>query len=106
MWFTGTWGFQWYAARAGAEALAAVPRLEMDRVRWGDVLVGSRTRDQRLVDALSLEHVESFYDGQEMKGHVMGAGAGFYSPDWGNLPWTFQPAPAEWFDAWKIRGRR
>jgi len=114
VWYSGHWGFQWYAEAAGARHLdeSAQPG---DRVvaspyrmgalrRWsrrrlaalpgGDSEPGGRVMDMQLGDS-------------EPGGRVMDMqlGVGFYSNEWGYLPWWWSSNEVDRFHVWEIVAR-
>ncbi|MBI5507363.1 MAG: hypothetical protein HY903_01295 [Deltaproteobacteria bacterium] len=96
VWMDGGWGFQWYAMRAGARALATTPPLPQP----GDVVV-SGPQGGRLqgLPRRSLERQEIF---DRPGGRVLGAGAGFYSDTFGFLPWSYGTGEIGRIEVWRI----
>ncbi len=101
VWYAGHWGFQWYAERAGARCLSATPPFP----RVGDIIVSSAASNP-FIDVWSnsnLGHLGTWAD-IHPGGRIMSrdAGAGFYSNDWGYLPWSWGSEPVDTFDAWIV----
>lgn len=100
--FYGAWGAQWYAMQAGAEVDA-----ESDAdANPGDVLVvsartpGTAPRALNGLEPLGELNVASHF-GQIMNETV---GVGFYSNNFGYLPWTWRNGLIERITAWKVHG--
>ena len=87
VWFAGSWGYYWYAEKAGAQVLSKTPPLP----RRGDVVVVNTSwiKDEMEVvpNFTELERFEHTTPGGRIFG---GYGrAGFYSNQFGYLPWTY-----------------
>jgi 4-amino-4-deoxy-L-arabinose transferase-like glycosyltransferase len=101
VWFSGTWGFYWYAERAGARPLSSVPPLPLP----GDILVTCSTAGKAPAGNPGLryrriQHVaDSTPGGRIFGGHPS---AGFYSNYWGYLPWSWGRDPLATFDVWRV----
>jgi len=102
VWFTGSWGFHWYAEKAGARALTTSPPYP----EVGDLVVGNGRRSVSLLARIPLEHGGRFTEEPGLGGRIFGGwgGAGFYSNSWGFLPWTLGTEPADFFDRWIVTG--
>lgn len=99
VWFTGHWGFQWYAEAAGAQPavwLGDVPQP-------GDTVVVSLIDQGPFVQKWTQKSVVArvTYDhpGRVMDKH---AGAGFFTNGYGWLPWVWAKGDANVFEVWKI----
>jgi len=100
VWFSGDWGFHWYARKHGAKALSySTTDLEV-----GDYIIGNRRRKNAILRKLPLEHVQSMEDEAGLKGHIMGGygKASFYSNTWGFLPWSLGYGPRNDIDLWRV----
>ncbi|HET6922862.1 MAG TPA: hypothetical protein VFI16_06915 [Anaeromyxobacteraceae bacterium] len=90
VWFTGHWGFQWYAEKAGGRIVTLTPPYPAP----GDLVVVSRNSEagylinQMVLRGLRLRHLGILED-RTPGGRLMADGAGFYSNGWGYLPWTW-----------------
>ncbi len=87
VWFAGSWGYYWYAEKAGAQVLSKTPPLP----RQGDIVVVNTSwiKDEMEVvpNFTELERHEISAPGGRIFG---GYGrAGFYSNQFGYLPWTY-----------------
>jgi 4-amino-4-deoxy-L-arabinose transferase-like glycosyltransferase len=104
VWYVGQWGFQWYAERAGAQCLSAVPPYPAP----GDVIVSCQHCGPP-VDMSALRSIlvpiarlEDTTPGGRLMD--MDSGAGFYSNYWGYLPWAWSDGPVEIVDVWRLVG--
>jgi hypothetical protein len=100
VWFTGHWGFQWYAQRAGARAF-----YREQPPQPGDVVVASMASDLgRQIDLVPNRQLLGSITDEEPGGRTMSkpAGAGFFSDHWGLLPWNCSHHPHERFDSFRI----
>ena len=101
VWYSGGWGSQWYAMRAGASMLASTAPFPAS----GDVIVtsaytgGVTLRAAAALDSLASLRVDSRF------GRVMSreAGAGFYSNWLGYLPWSWRNGEIEAVTVWRVR---
>jgi hypothetical protein len=90
VWFTGHWGFQWYAEKAGGRIVTLTPPYPAP----GDLVVMSRNSEagyninMMIVRNFRLRHIGQIED-REPGGRLMANGAGFYSNGWGYLPWAW-----------------
>ncbi len=90
VWFTGHWGFQWYAEKAGGRIVTLTPPYPAP----GDLVVVSRNSEagyrinRMVLQDLRLRYVGAVED-RTPGGRLMADGAGFYSNGWGYLPWTW-----------------
>jgi hypothetical protein len=90
VWFTGHWGFQWYAEKAGGRIVTLTP----PHPAPGDLVVMSRNSEagyrinMMLVRNFRLRHLGQVEDSTP-GGRLMANGAGFYSNGWGYLPWAW-----------------
>jgi 4-amino-4-deoxy-L-arabinose transferase-like glycosyltransferase len=101
VYYSGHWGFQWYAEAAGARALLS----RHPRLRAGDVIVFSSSREGRLPPR-QRRLVQRLRDESGAGGRVMqhDAGAGFFSNNWGYLPWSWGAEPIDEYEVWQIVG--
>lgn len=105
VWYLGHWGFQWYAEKAGARCLNAKPPYPL----IGDLIAYHANRSnplnrQYLEDFILLDRIEDRRPG----GRVMSkkAGAGFYSNDWGYLPWAWSDDVNDAVELWLVYPRQ
>lgn len=99
VWFSGQWGFYWYAQEAGAK----VTRPDEPGPNPNELLVVGlmesgglalkRFPNRELVDSRSYG---SRY------GRTMGYGAGLYSNGFGILPWRWNPSATNVYEVWRI----
>lgn len=101
VWFSGHWGFQWYAEQAGAMPVT----LEDPLPQKGDVIVVS-TIDlpqfpRRFTARKVIQRVT--YPGDGI-GRVMDiqARAGFFSNQWGYLPWIWGRGATNRYEVWEV----
>jgi hypothetical protein len=105
VWFSGHWGFHWYAEMAGARALTVSPPYP----EVGDyVVLSARSAPslkvmqmlERYPAATQIGHIES----APVSGRVMDCelGAGFYSNTCGLLPWYWGGGLLDQFDLWRL----
>ncbi len=103
VWFSGHWGFQWYAERAGARPLTRGRRVAAP----GDVvLVDEQAHNQGLIDAYPNRELIDVVADASPGGRIMNqtAGAGFYSNTWGDLPWVWsRTTEVNRISVWRIR---
>ena len=103
VWFVGHWGFQYYAAKAGARCLTRT----FPYPQKGDVIVVS-TRSvpqaMELPPSTQLQLIETRSDAQR-GGRIMSLqhGAGFFSNGWGYLPWTFGWDEIDRIEVWQVK---
>ncbi len=98
VWFSGHWGFQWYAEQAGARCLTTTP----PHPKPGDVAVSSlRAFGLSINEFPNRKLLQSLADATP-GGRLMSTthGAGFYSNGWGYLPWAWGTDEIERFDIW------
>lgn len=100
VWYSGHWGFQWYAEAAGARHLDESAQVG-DRVVASPYRVGALRRWPR-------RRVAALPGDSEPGGRVMDMqlGVGFYSNEWGYLPWWWSSNEVDRFHVWEIVGRR
>jgi 4-amino-4-deoxy-L-arabinose transferase-like glycosyltransferase len=102
VWFSGHWGFQWYAEQAGARPLVRNPR----SASAGDiVLVDEQAFNQGLINDYPHRRLLSVVADPSPGGRIMNreVNAGFYSNDWGDLPWTWsRTTEANRISVWQI----
>jgi len=105
VWFTGHWGFQWYAENAGGRCATATPP-------WparGDLVVRpqvtfSGERTLAMLDGQVTSIIGRVED-REPGGRTMSsaAGAGFFSNGWGYLPWAWSDGVVDAFDLLQVQ---
>jgi hypothetical protein len=102
VWYSGDWGFKWYADKAGAWPIDG----RAERERPGDLVVQARERPGRFgrrprrpIQSIAL----SGPSGRIMDRSV---GAGFYSNGWGYLPWCWGNREIHRYDLVEVIGRR
>ena len=102
VWFSGHWGFQWYAELAGATPVTLDPPLP----RPGDIIVVSQADFSRFPQTWTgartvLRHLS--YPGNRL-GRVMNvpSHAGFYSNVFGYLPWSWGSGDVASFEVWRV----
>jgi hypothetical protein len=106
VWFAGHWGFQWYAEKAGGRPLT----LTAPHPVAGDLVVTSRNSEPgRAILAMLAERYPrkthlARIEASEPGGRIMDRKlrAGFYSQDWGYLPWAWGRTVLDTFDLWRI----
>lgn len=103
VWFSGHWGFQFYALQAGARSLTETP----PHPAPGDIVVASmHAEGHQLLESNLLPRrrlLESLADhtpGGRIQSHK--DGAGFFSNGWGYLPWIYGKSEIERVDVWQI----
>jgi hypothetical protein len=99
VWFTGHWGFQWYAERAGGRALTTT-----SSPMAGDLLVSCDVAGVSVPAAPPRDWLATVED-PESGGIVMSErdGVGFFSNMWGFLPWWWSRDSPERCDAWRVK---
>lgn len=101
VWFSGHWGFQWYAELAGAKPVTLEPPLP----EHGDIIVVSWIDVLRFPNQWSARTViqDMVYPGNGV-GRVMDskAGAGFFSNLWGYMPWVWGSGDTSHFEVWRV----
>ena len=101
VWFSGHWGFQWYAEDAGAAPVTRRPPLPQP----GDIIIVSDVDyplfAKQWTDRTVLDRVP--YTGNAI-GRIMdfSAGAGFFSNGFGYLPWAPGAGQASTFEVWRV----
>ncbi len=97
VWSDGSWGFQWYSLRAGAQPMARTAPFP----QRGDVIVSSlegRLR-ARLYPRATLVSRKIF---SAPGGRINGEGAGFYSNVVGPLPWVWGTKEFGRIEVWRV----
>lgn len=100
VWFSGHWGFQWYAERAGARPLTATPPFPSK----GDLAVSSLLAFGHRIRTLpGWRHVSMITD-TTPGGRIfcLDRCAGFYTNGWGYLPWAWSDEPIDVYDLWEF----
>jgi hypothetical protein len=100
VWFSGHWGFQWYAEKAGARPVTLGP----PSPQRGDIIVVSDIDLPRFPAAWTARQVIQRVTYPNAFGCVMDmqAGAGFFSSVWGFLPWAPGSGEANTFEVWRV----
>jgi len=100
VWFAGHWGFQWYAEQAGARCLT----IRGPRPQTGDLIVSSQMSLGGIVEAFGPRRYVASFTEDRPGGRIMtrGGGAGFYSNDWGFLPWTYGDDLLDRYTLWQL----
>jgi hypothetical protein len=100
VWFSGHWGFQWYAEKAGARPVTLGP----PSPQTGDIIVVSEIDLPRFPASWTARKVLRHVAYPNAFGRVMDmqAGAGFFSSVWGFLPWVPGSGEANTFEVWKV----
>jgi pimeloyl-ACP methyl ester carboxylesterase len=106
VWFTPHWGFQWYAEKAGARPVTRTPPFPSS----GDLLVTSQNTDEssevmamlvrRYPRVRHVARIEEREPGGRLMSHTLGAG--FFSNEWGYLPWVWSDEVLDAFDLWQL----
>jgi hypothetical protein len=101
VWFSGHWGFQWYAEQAGATPVVLEPPFPQPN----DVIVVSEIdfpTFSREWKARSVERRVCY--ASSGPGRIMDfpAGAGFFSSPFGYLPWVPGSGDASCFEVWRV----
>ncbi|MFA6092730.1 MAG: hypothetical protein WCU88_11825 [Elusimicrobiota bacterium] len=101
VWFAGHWGFQWYAEKAGARCLTALPPHPLR----GDLVVSTEHSFGRTIELFSNRKELSDLVDLTPGGRIMdqSLGAGFYSNAWGCLPWAWGSTEIDRFVLWEIQ---
>jgi len=99
VWYSGSWGFHWYAEAAGARPLGANP----DGPRPGDYLVYSSYRAAAVGEDHYGRLIDNVVDSGPC-GRVMdrGAGAGFFTEGYGYLPWSWGTGEVDHYELWRL----
>ncbi len=101
VWFSGHWGFQWYAEIAGATPVTLLPPSPQP----GDIIVVSEIDFSFFAQQWHARNVlqQVPYTGDAI-GRIMDAatGAGFFSSRYGYLPWEPGAGQASRFEVWKV----
>jgi hypothetical protein len=100
VWFSGHWGFQWYAEAAGARPVTLSPPSPVP----GDIIVVSEIDLPRFPGTWSSRKVIQRISYPNSYGRVMDlwAGAGFFSSVFGYLPWVPGSGSANAFEVWRV----
>ncbi len=106
VWFAGHWGFHWYAERAGARSLTVTPPFPAT----GDLVVEPLNTDVsfRMRRLLRMTYpritVLGSVEDRRPGGRVMckQQGAGFFSNEWGYLPWAWDDDILDSFVLYRI----
>jgi hypothetical protein len=98
VWFSGHWGFHWYAEAAGATPLT----LDGPFPTVGDVIVSSSVdRPAGLLLQVPRALLRTWGTG-EPAGQVMSEHAGFFSDLWGLFPWWWERPIGPGFQVWRV----
>ena len=102
VYFTGSWGFHWYAAEAGAVFFPVQPPFP----RNGDLVVACRNCEPHLLpdEMRALVPVRRVVHA-DPGGRVMdpASGSGFFSNRWGYLPWSWGSGVHDAFDVYVVQ---
>jgi hypothetical protein len=100
VWFAGSWGFYWYAERAGARPLSWTPPLPQP----GDVVVVSSSCLRREIEIVPKYRVLEVSEDSTPGGRIFGGfrQAGFYANAFGYLPWTWGRDTINRFEVWRV----
>ena len=100
VWFSGQWGFYWYAQEAGAK----ITRPDEPGPYSGEFLVVGLMEggDMALKRFPNRELIES-RGYNSPRGRTMGYGAGLYSNGYGILPWRWNSSALNVYEVWRIR---
>ena len=104
VWFSGHWGFQWYAEKAGARPLTSTPPLPAA----GDFAVADLAAfGVRILARNDLAPLAAMTEGKP-GGRIIAPErcAGFYSNSWGFLPWTWSSKVNKRFVLFQFVSRR
>jgi hypothetical protein len=101
VWFSGHWGFQWYAEAAGARPVTLQP---VPTPVAGDIIVVSFIDLPRFPQTWTAHKVLQRVTYPNTYGRVMDltAGAGFFSSVFGYLPWVPGSGDANTFEVWRV----
>jgi hypothetical protein len=100
VWFDGHWGFQWYAEKAGARPLSLTGPYPDD----GDLVVISGMTSMGILDGYPNRRLLQTVSAIRHRGLLMSrtAGAGFYTNQFGLLPWAWGHEPEDRYDLWLL----
>jgi len=104
VWFSGNWGFQWYAEKAGARPLTISPPLPYA----GDFAVADLDAfGFRILERNDLATLAAMTEGKP-GGRIIAPQqcTGFYSNGWGFLPWTWSSKVHKRFVLFQFVSRR
>lgn len=106
VWFAGSWGFKWYATRAGGKIVTILPPFPSR----GDLIVVTHASEpglavigmlrQMFPRATLLRRIEDPAPGGRTMSHEVSAG--FFSNAWGYLPWAWGDLPLDIYDLWRV----
>lgn len=102
IYFTGHWGWQWYAKKAGMVQLESFN----PQVKPGDYLVYPHGIDQQRLDLIAFPlRPRAKYIGKPSIFSFFKTDQGrFYSSNWNVLPWTVSKRPFDQIDVYKVLG--
>lgn len=100
VWFSGHWGWQWYAEQAGARCLTSTPPFPAA----GDVVVSSSRSESFAIKRFPKRRLIETLTDETPGGRVMSRAecVGFYSDHWGYLPWGWGTEDIDRFDVWEM----
>jgi len=100
VWFAGHWGFQWYAEKAGARCLTMTPPLPLR----GDFAVSSLNSFGYAINLFPKRKLLATLEDSTPGGRIMdkSLGSGFYSNQWGFLPWAWGDDVLDRFSLWQL----
>ncbi len=102
VWYTGHWGFHWYAEQAGASAFTVS---SLSDIHPGDVIVISEIDGSSILRSnVAHEVLQTISYPSGAPGRVMNfaARAGFFSNSYGYLPWVPGKGELTRFQVWQI----
>jgi hypothetical protein len=101
VWFSGHWGFQWYAESAGATPVTLQPPFPQP----GDIIVVSYIDHPRFARDWTERTVLQHVTYPNRFGRVMDfeARSGFFSSPSGFLPWVPGSGRANTFEVWRVK---
>lgn len=103
VWFTGHWGWQWYAGEAGLRQLSA----HCDQPGIGDFIVSPTSVSRSPVPpGLDLQLASSFSIARaHWVQRWVSRDAGFYASTRWRLPWSYTEAPIDVIQVWQVVDR-
>ncbi|MEO8096340.1 MAG: hypothetical protein ABI811_01465 [Acidobacteriota bacterium] len=101
VWFTGHWGFQWYAEKAGASPLTS----DAPHPAAGDLIVASFADECPALAYVPRRTLLKIWTDTSESGQIMSRAneAGFYSNILGYLPWSWGSSAANRFELWEVQ---
>jgi hypothetical protein len=97
VWFDGTWGFHWYATRAGAQPVTTVD----PKPAPGDIVVVGA--EGWVISSWPNKKLLEKIEFNDPGGRIMTRAAGFFSNvQWGPLPWKWSNKPLRPLEVYRI----